>query len=215
MSVDTGRSALAANTVAMSIIRLRFTILFLTVMLIASLLAEIPDRDLPGEILRDWGIGHDSLLSGQIFRLITGIFLSHDFDMFIRQFIFAAAVIGYTEWTRGTVRAALLFFGLDIAGTLLLLACVRWGAGLIDMTAMNDVGMSIGGFGLIGVTIASWRGKWPLMTAILVAIAVKFTIAPDLLADTGHVLALSLGFALGGLLPSLERATPEESDHAQ
>lgn len=215
MSVETGKSALTRHPVALSIIRLRFTILFLIAMLIANLLAGSLDQDLPGEMLEDWGIGHDSLRTGEVFRLITGTFLSHDSDMFIRQFIFAATVIGYTEWTRGTARAVLLFFGLDIAGTLLLLACVGWGAAVVNVTAMNDVGMSIGGFGLIGVAIATWRGKWPLFAAILLAIAVKFTIEPDLLADGGHVLALSLGLVLGGFVPLVEPATRPEADHAR
>lgn len=199
----------------MSVIRLRFTILFLSMMLIANLLAGSLAQDLPDNVLEDWGIGHDSLLSGQIFRLFTGIFLSHEPEMFIRQFIFAATVVGYTEWTRGTARAALLFFGIDFAGTLLLIACVGWGAGVIDLTATNDVGMSIGGFGLIGVAISAWRGKWWLFVAILLAIAVKFTIDPDLLADGGHLLALSLGFVLGGLMPPQERALPDDAYHAR
>lgn len=184
----------------MLILRLRFTILFLLVMLTANLLAGGLGQDLPAEMLSNWGIGHNSLLSGQFFRLITGTFLSHDVGMLIRQFIFAAVVIGYTEWVRGTTQTVMLFFVLDIVGTLLLLLGVGLGAGLIDITALNDVGMSIGGFGLIGVAIASWRAKWLLVALILIAIAAKLTIAPDLLADGGHALALSLGFVLGRVL---------------
>ncbi|MCQ0093509.1 hypothetical protein FGD77_17955 [Roseovarius sp. M141] len=170
-------------------------------MLIANLLAGSLGRDLPDGSLADWGIGHDSVLSGEVFRLITSIFLSHDADMFGRQVVFAAAAIGYTEWTRASAVTALLFFGLDIAGTLILLACVGWAAGWVDLTSMNDVGMSIGGFGLIGVAIAQWRGKWLLLSVILLAIMAKFSIEPDLLADGGHVLALLLGFAVHRFLP--------------
>lgn len=179
----------------MVILRLRFTVIFLIVMLAANLLAVGLGQNLPHTMLRDWGIGHNSLLSGEVFRLLTGTFLSHDAGMLLRQFVFAAVVIGYTEWMRGSIQTALLFFGLDIVGTLLLLACVglAQGTGLIDITAMNDVGMSIGGFGLIGLAITRWRKKWLLLIVILVAITAKLLIAPHLLADGGHALAVVLG----------------------
>lgn len=184
----------------MLIFRLRFTLVFLTVMLIANLLATGLNQNLPYEVLSNWGVGHNSLMSGQFFRLLTGTFLSHDAGMLVRQFIFAAVVIGYTEWLRGTAQTALLFFGLDIIGTLLLLLGVGLGSSLIDVTAMNDVGMSIGGFGLIGVALSTWSRKWLLFTIILVAIAAKLIIAPDLLADGGHAVALILGFVVGQFL---------------
>lgn len=172
------------------------------VMLAANMLTTGFGQDLPNEALQDWGVGHDSFLSGEVFRLITGTFLSHDTGMLMRQFIFAAIVIGYTEWVRGTTQTALLFFGLDIIGTLLLLVFVgvAQGAGLIDLTAMNDVGMSIGGFGLIGLTLSRRRHKWLLLIVTLAAITLKLAIAPHLLADGGHVLALLLGFTLGKFL---------------
>ena len=73
-------------------------------------------------MLRAWGVGHDSLRTGEAFRLLTGTFLSHDAGMLMRQLI-------------------------------------------------------------------------------LVAITLKLAIAPHLLADGGHVLALLLGVALGQVLP--------------
>lgn len=184
----------------MLIFRFRFTLVFLLIMLAANLFAAGWGQDLSSQALRDWGVGHNSLLSGQIFRLITATFLSHDVGMLMRQFVFAAVVIGYTEWVRGSTQTASLFFGLDIVGTVLLLACVSLaqGSGLIDLTEMNDVGMSIGGFGLIGVAISTWRRKWLLLLTLLLAITVKLLIAPHLLADSGHVLALLLGFMVGG-----------------
>ena len=195
--------------------RMRFTILFLLAMLIANLLAGSLWDDLPGKVLANWGIGHDAVFSGEVFRVFTGIFLSHDADMLARQFVFAAAAIGYTEWTQGTGAAALLFFGLDLAGTLILLACVGWAAGWVDLTAMNDVGMSIGGFGLIGVAIAGGRRRWLLLFAILLAIAVKSSIEPDALADGGHALALLLGFGVNRFLPLRGPNRLREARHAR
>ncbi len=215
MSVRTDKASSTLHSVGTSIIRLRFTILFLVAMLIANLFAGSLGHDLPDRVLTNWGIGRDAVLSGELFRLITGIFLSHDPDMLVRQLAFAAAAIGYTEWTRGTGCTALLFFGLDLAGTLALLACVGWGAGWVDLTSMNDVGMSIGGFGLIGVAIADWRGKWLLLFAVLLAIMVKFSIEPDVLADAGHVLALLLGFAVRRFLPPRKLNHSREIGHAR
>ena len=205
MSVEAGKTRLALKNAARAIFRLRFTVLFLFVMLIVNLLAGSLGNDLPDEILTDWGIGHDSLLSGEAFRLITGTFLSHDTDMFIRQCIFAATSIGYIEWTRGTWRAALLFFGLDITTTLMLLLGVNLGAGIIDLTALNDVGMSMGGFGLIGLALTDWPAKWLLLAAAVLGIAAKLMIAPDVLADGGHLIALVSGFALGNFMPRLAK----------
>ncbi|WP_138934319.1 hypothetical protein [Roseovarius arcticus] len=202
MSRRTAKTSSAMHSGRSVLIRLRFTILFLLAMLIANLLAGSLWHDLPGEVLANWGIGHDTVFSGEVFRVFTGIFLSHDADMLARQLAFAAAVIGYAEWTYGTGTTALLFFGLDFAGSLMLLACVGWAEGWVDLTAMNDVGMSIGGFGLIGVAIADFQRKWLLFFAILLAIAVKYGLGPDALADGGHVLALLLGFGVNRILPS-------------
>jgi len=198
-----------------SMMRLRFTIIFLLTMLLANLLSGSLRHDLPGSALATWGIGYDSVLSGEVFRLVTGIFLSHDADMLARQLAFAAAAIGYTEWTHGATTAALLFFGLDMAGTLMLLACVGWASGWVDLTSINDVGMSIGGFGLIGFAIAAWRRKWLLLFAILLAIGVKFAIEPDALADGGHILALLSGFAVNRIVPIRRPQPSRETRHAE
>lgn len=215
MSLRTANTSAAMPTTRTVIIRLRFTILFLLAMLIANLLAGSLWHKLPGDVLANWGIGHDAVFSGEVFRVFTGIFLSHDADMLARQLAFAAAVISCTEWTYGTGATALLFFGLDFAGSLILLACVGWAAGWVDLTAMNDVGMSIGGFGLIGVAIAEGRHKWLILFAILLAIAVKYGLAPDALTDGGHVLALLLGFGVNRYLPPRGPIRLREARHAR
>ncbi|MCB1369244.1 MAG: hypothetical protein KDK00_15860 [Rhodobacteraceae bacterium] len=183
-------------------------------MLIANFASGSIGGDLPHEILEAWGIGHDSLLSGEAFRLLTGIFLSHDADMLLRQLVFAGAVIGHTEWRRGSLRAAVLFFGLDLAGTLILLALIGGAAGLGHLAGANDVGMSIGGFGLIGLAIAGWSRRWLVLGVVFAAVGAKFAILPDPLADLGHVVALGLGFALAFMPPVTERNKTREAGHA-
>ena len=187
--------------------RFRFTLLFLTVMLIANIAAGTLDGELPEEVLAIWGIGQESVWSGDIARLLTGTFLSHDVDMFFRQVVFATVALGYTEKVRGSWGAAGAFFALDIASTLILLTVVWMIPILSDMAALNDVGMSMGGFGLVGLAIAGARRRWILCTAVLLAIAVKILIDIEPLTDTGHIIALMLGF-LSGLL-GIWKKTPE------
>lgn len=179
--------------------RLRFTLLFLAALLGANIASGSIGADLPDEVLEAWGIGHDALVSGEASRLVTGTFLSHDPDMLRRQLVFAGGVIGDTEWRRGGLRTAALFFGLDLVGTLGLLLLIRWSAGLAHLAGANDVGMSIGGFGLIGLAIVGWRRQWAALSLVLAAIGAKIALSPDPLADLGHVLAVGLGFALGAV----------------
>lgn len=195
--------------------RLRFTLLFLATMLVANIASGSTSNDLPHEILEAWGIGWDAVASGDVFRLVTGTFLAHDPDMFLRQIVFAATVIGYTEWQRGSLRTAALFFGLDLVGTLALLALVGWSAGLAQFAATNDVGMSIGGFGLIGLAIAGWQRHWLVLSLVLLAVGVKYGISPDPLADLGHILALGFGFAFGSVLQVELWCKTREATHAR
>lgn len=123
-------------------------------MLTASLLEGSLLGALPSPFLSSLGVSYEALRAGEVFRLITGTFLSQDAGMFLRQFIFAGLVTGYTESVRGTKCAAALFFGLDICGTLGLMAVIGWGASVVDRAAVRDVGMSIDGFGLIGVIVS-------------------------------------------------------------
>lgn len=179
------------------IVRLRFTLIFLLAMILANAFAGTLSSELPPDTLATWGVGQQSVWSGDLSRLVTGTFLSHDLDMLIRQFVFAAVVIGYTEWIWGIWRAALLFVALDVCATLLLLTSVWALPSLEDVAALNDVGMSMGGFGLIGLAIAGRRGRFVLFLIALLAIGAKIALDFELLTDTGHLLALALGFLTG------------------
>lgn len=182
------------------LVRFRFTLLFIVAMIAANVLAGTFLGELPFEALDDWGIGLESVWAGDLTRLLTGIFLSHDLDMLVRQVIFAAAIIGYTEWRWGSVRAAIAFFSLDIGSTLVLLAAVWSVPSLADVAALNDVGMSMGGFGLLGFITTGIRHRIALLTLVLLGILVKSALDFEMLTDTGHVLALFLGFFAGFFL---------------
>lgn len=169
-------------------------------MVFANTAAGTFDGELPDEMLEVWGIGQEAVWSGDFARLLTGTFLSHDVEMFFRQIVFAALTLGYTERARGTWRTALAFFALDIGSTLVLLTAVWVLPSLSDVSALNDVGMSMGGFGLVGLAIADVRYRWPLCIAVLLAISIKVAVDFEPLTDTGHVIALLLGFLLGLLM---------------
>ena len=72
MFPDGATKATIRQRTARAISRLRFTLMFLAAMLIANFASGSIGGDLPHEILEAWGIGHDSLLSGEAFRLLTG-----------------------------------------------------------------------------------------------------------------------------------------------
>ena len=182
--------------------RLPFTLLFLTVMVAANALAGTFAGVLPSDALADWGISHSAIRNGELFRLATGSFLSHDLGMFVRQFVFAAIVIGAYEWSQGSWRAVAMYCAIDVTGSVLVLFGVLpvlvWLPVPISEAALNmqDVGMSAGGFGLIGALVALQRRSWAILAAISAAILIKAWFSFDLIADTAHLLCLGIGFVV-------------------
>ncbi len=180
--------------------RLPFTLLFLVVMIVANTLGGILSGVLSDSALTSWGISHLSIRDGEIYRLVSGTFFSHDLGMFLRQVVFVAAVIGAYEWTQGSRRTVLLYVSIDVFGTLVVLFAVLPGLVLLNpaidaqVLADFDVGMSAGGFGLIGALVALQKYRWTCLLAICAAIAVKIWISFDAIADSAHLLCLFLGF---------------------
>ena len=163
---------------------------------------------------RSWGISHRALLDGEIFRLLTGTFLSHDFGMLLRQVCFALAVIGAYEWLEGKRRAMAAFVSIDILGSLLVLFVIlpilTGPASIVDATDLfvHDVGMSAGGFGLLGALVARQRAKVALLALLLVAIGAKAAVRFEPIADIAHFICLPLGFAVQW---SIEKLRPRAS----
>lgn len=186
----------------MTISRLPFTLLFLLVMLASNFAAGTFDGVLPATSLERWGISHVDVRSGELLRLFTGTFLSHDLGMLFRQVVFAATVIGAYEWVAGSWRAVATFFTIDVVGTLLVLFVFLPLFVLVHPAfdsaalAVHDVGMSAGGFGLLGALIARQTHSGIILAAVCIAIFVKIWISFDLIADTAHLLCLFLGLAL-------------------
>lgn len=187
--------------------RLPFTLIFLGLMVGANWAVGTLSGRLPFRALTEWGMSHQRLVRGEAFRLLTGTFLSHDRRMFARQIIFAAGVIGTYEWQFGSVQAAAMFVVINLLGTLIVLLGVLplLVAYLPDVAPRPlhslDVGMSAGGFGLLGALVAGLPAPWVLLAALLIGIAVKVRLRFEAIADTAHILCLILGFGAQMLLP--------------
>lgn len=191
--------------------RLPFTLAFLLVLIVSNLAAGTLSGSLPTPSLTSWGVSHVDVRGGDLYRLLTGTFLSHDIGMFLRQVLFASLVIGAYEWVAGSLRAFFVFFSIDIIGTLLVLFIIVPGFVMLhpgignEALSVHDVGMSAGGFGLLGALVARQDLRWFLLGAICIAIAIKIWISFDLIADTAHILCLFLGFGVETKLKSRVR----------
>jgi hypothetical protein len=63
-----------------------------------------------------------------------------------------------------------------------------------------DVGMSAGGFGLIGAIVAGLPQATALLVVAIMAIGVKTRMKFEVIADTAHMVCLLLGFVVQAML---------------
>jgi hypothetical protein len=186
--------------------RIPFTLVFMGLMVTFNWLAGTLSGRLLFRRLTEWGISHQRLRRGEVFRLLSGTFLSHDRAMFARQMVFAGGVIGYYEWQAGSVQAVLMFTCINVLGLMIVvfgvlpvLAVMMPGHRMRPLHSL-DVGMSAGGFGLIGAVLASLPEATMLLVVAIVAIGVKIRLKFEVIADTAHLVCLLLGFAAQAIL---------------
>jgi hypothetical protein len=189
--------------------RTPFTLVFLGLMVVSNWLAGTLSGRLPFRQLTEWGISHQRLLRGEALRLLTGTFLSHDRAMFLRQMIFAGGVIGYYEWRFGTEQAFVMFTAINVLGLVVVVFGVLPVLAVLMPQRMTrplhslDVGMSAGGFGLIGAILVGLPYAPALLAAATLAIGVKMRLKFEVIADMAHLICLLLGFAAQAfLMPS-------------
>lgn len=181
--------------------RLRFTLAFLLVMVVAAAWAGTWHQPLPAGVLDRVGISLNGLLDGRFYLLVTAIFFSHGPGMLARQLLLVATIIGLSEWTRGSWRTLAWFFLLDIGGTLVLLFFMVWPTGLFSARetalelAETDVGMSGGGFGLAGMLIATLPPAARIAALVLLYawLAWRLVVPGDQMADVLHLITLTAG----------------------
>ncbi len=193
-------------------LRLKFTPTVLIVMIIANAYFGSLTGVLKIEDLESWGVSLNSLQQGEWFRLITGSYLSQDGAMALRQLAFAGLTLGWYEWRRGARRTAAMFLFFDILGTLFLMFGLVWALALSGAPGFDqidfrfDVGMSAGGFGLLGASLYSLTRGRLLLVAGLALLLAKLLIYPDVIADLAHLALLPFGYFIEHLTGSSARA---------
>lgn len=159
-------------------------------------------RRISPHILEEFGYSTQDLWSGRPWTLVTSIFLTSRPAMSWIIMVFAPLSIGLYEWLAGTRRAMIVFFAGDVLATLLLSLLVilpLYLAGLhagAQWALERDVGMSAGGFAVVGASIALAPQRWRLLLlgGVCALVAVKMVIAAEPVADLVHVFGLILGF---------------------
>lgn len=177
---------------------LPLTLGFLAAQAAANAWAGTFHAPLSPELLQRWGVGVEAVLGrGEVWRLATATVLAHDPGMLARQVLFAAGAFGVHEALWGWRRTAGIFAGVDVGATLVVLGVL---AALMPGTegaaTLHDVGMSAGGFGLLGSLLAGWRRGPAILAAGLAALLLKVAVVFDPIADGVHVVALLGGFGL-------------------
>ena len=167
---------------------------------------------LPGgrpEAVRSFGISLDALLRGEAWRAVTATMLVHDQGMLLRQLALSLLAIGLYERRVGTARAAGMFWTTDLLGTAILFGGIAWPyAAFVDPAtpfgATHDVGMSGGGFGILGALAHDLGGRRRRMVLAggLAALGAMALRGGDPIADALHLVTFGLGYVGAGLLAS-------------
>ena len=172
---------------------------FLLTMLAANILAGSFFNELPEQTLQIWGVSHHTLSKGDLLRLFTACFLSDDIGMFVRQFIFASATIGFVELKLGSLRTAISFFVINSVATLsvifLGIPLMHWLvlAEYEGLLVRLDNGMSAGGFGMLGILIAQMKHSKLVLVAIVACIFAKMMWDFEPISDSVHLVGFLLG----------------------
>ncbi len=151
-----------------------------------------------------WGFGLHNLWEGRLYTPFTAPFFVRNLTMLLGILLLIGYSIGIYEWLAGTRRALLLYWVTNVLGMLLAagLAVVPlyWVGSPLgrELALMSDVGPSAGGLGCIG----GWVDRLPdryrrwVFLAVMAYLIGKLVLFPELFADTAHLFAFPMGFAL-------------------
>lgn len=186
------------------LIRFKMTIAFLAIMVLANYYTGSWSTVLPKIHLQQFGISLDTVSNGELGRLFTSTFLSHHSGMFVRQIFLAAFSIGIHEWHFGWLKTLVIFTSVNLLSTLglFVLLPIFFSQNLTEVSSQFDVGMSAGGFGLIGSLTFGIFGKqkFQLLFVVFSGLLLKLIFFPDVIADSVHVMAFPMGFGIAWLL---------------
>ncbi|QDV85804.1 hypothetical protein [Planctomycetes bacterium TBK1r] len=183
--------------------RLPFTLVALALLIGFGIYGHTHVGPLDTELHHDAGYSTKLLLEGHLHRLLTSILFTAGGWKFYASLTMFAGAVGWVEWSQGTRRAMVTFFGIH----LLTLLIVSLGISL-PLSAMQtlrgdllysirDVGPSAGYYGCLGFGIASWK-KWrtPVLSAVGVVLLSRLAWSAFHLPEDGHLLAADLAHAI-------------------
>lgn len=184
--------------------RLPFTLLMeLLIIIVAVTHGSIWGHLSQSATLR-WGVGLHNLWEGRFYTFITSTFFVRDLRMFAGMIFLIGYSVGIYEWLRGTKRAIMLYWSTNLLAPLL--ACLfvvlpLYLAGTAigqELAFLSDMGASAGAAGCVGgsVSQAPHRYRKWLFGFILLFLVSKLLFFPEPFADTIHLIAFPIGFAI-------------------
>lgn len=187
--------------------KLRFTLLFVTVICIFSLKNKVHVNSLSQKKLKRFGISLSDLKSGNWRNLFSSTLITESPRGFYQGLVISMIGVGGLEWYVGFWITALVFFGSHLL-TLFIMS------GLLSLSYFNvlgkpkrllnvrDVGPSIAYFSCLAAFIAYLGGLWHVLNiAILAILCIVLFVraqAPKqnpiiVIADLAHVIGFGLG----------------------
>lgn len=188
--------------------RVPFTLIMLTGIVIVALITGATSGQLTPDVLNRWGFSLSDLWQGGWYSLVTEVLFTHSPFMFWGILPLVVCSIGIYEWQAGTRQTCLLYWIMDVGGTLIVslvlvlpLYLARTDLGM-SLAFSGDVGMSGGGFASLG----GWIHQLPAparkraFAAVAVYLILHLFVVTDLFSDILHLLTFPVGFWLDGWL---------------
>ena len=175
------------------------TLGFVGAQLAANVAAGTHRGPLPPDLLRRWGVSAGAVIGHlELWRLASATLLTLGPGMLLRQVLFAGLALGVHEHRLGA-RRTLATFAVADAGSILSVLSVLAARGPAGdgLTALHDVGMSGGGFGLLGSLAGAGPHRRTLVVAGALALLGEAALRFDPLTDGIHLVAFLAGAAMG------------------
>ena len=146
--------------------RVPFAIALTLAIILAGLWSGSWAHPIDPAFIARWGFGFPDFADGHIWSLFTQVFFTDRPFMFWGIVPFAAIVIGTYEWTFGSRRALIVFWVGNLLGSLIISGCLVGGlyAAGAEIGARwalsHDVGISGGGFAVLGAYVYQMHPRW-------------------------------------------------------
>ena len=192
--------------------RFPFTISLLAAVCIASGLSQCLPGRLPSAWSADYGFAPKHFVSGDLLRLITSIFLTHDGLHFGFAVTMILLVVAWSESAFGSLTTLCIFASSHLTSMLAFaigVGALQWTYLSQTLSALydfHDVGPSAGYYGCLGALLVA--SKWSyrqwitigLLVVLILRIAISVKSMPEshavMSADIVHLFATLVGMAI-------------------